>query len=345
MKHLSTLFTTAVLIGGAVWIGISFYHAYQPQPVKLQGQIETEQYFISSKVPGRIHEVFVKKGDMITQGQLIFTLDSPEIQARLKQAKAGEMAAGALAQKAEKGTRDQRISAARDQRISAARDQRISAARDQWKKAQAASRLMEKTYGRVNNLFKDGVVSEQKKDEAFTQWQAAKYTDQAAFQMYKMAKEEAREETKQAAAQKVNMAAGAVAEVQAYMADTKIKSWFKGEVSQVMLKKGELAPQGFPVVTVVDMEDAWAVFNVREDLLSQFQKGKKFTARIPALDREITFKVTHVSVMGDFATWRTTDPNKGFDMKTFEVEARPVDRVNNLRVGMSVLVDIQTPAP
>ncbi|WDP87988.1 MAG: HlyD family secretion protein [Desulfobacter sp.] len=329
MKHLSTLFTTAVLIGGAVWIGISFYHAYQPQPVKLQGQIEAEQYFISSKVPGRIHEVFVKKGDMITQGQLIFTLDSPEIQARLKQAKAGEMAAGALAQKAEKGTRDQRI----------------SAARDQWKKAQAESRLMEKTYGRVNNLFKDGVVSEQKKDEAFTQWQAAKYTDQAAFQMYKMAKEGAREETKQAAAQKVNMAAGAVAEVQAYMADTKIKSWFKGEVSQVMLKKGELAPQGFPVVTVVDMEDAWAVFNVREDLLSQFQKGKKFTARIPALDREITFKVTHVSVMGDFATWRTTDPNKGFDMKTFEVEARPVDRVNNLRVGMSVLVDIQTPAP
>lgn len=82
--------------------------------------------------------------------------------------------------------------------------------------------------------------------------------------MYQLAKEGAREETKQAALEKARMAAGAVAEVEAYAADTKIQSWFDGEVSQVLMHSGELAPQGFPVVTVVDTQDTWAVFNVRE---------------------------------------------------------------------------------
>jgi len=324
MKYLSAVFTVILFIGIAAWTSFSFWHAYQPKPVKLQGQIEAEEYFISSKVPGRIRDVFVKKGEQVTKDQLIFTLESPEIDAKLQQAKAGEKAAGAMAQKARTG----------------ARGQQIRAAKDQWKKAEAASRLMEKTYGRINTLFKDGVVAEQKKDEAFTRWQAAQYTENAARQMYEMAREGARKETRQAAEEKVNMAAGAVAEVEAYKADTRIKSWFKGEVAQVMLSKGELAPQGFPVVTVVDMEDAWAVFNIREDLLSRFKKGTRFIARIPALDRDSEFQVTHVAVMGDFATWRTTDAGKGFDMKTFEVEARPVAPLKDLRVGMSVLVNI-----
>ncbi|MCG6332377.1 HlyD family secretion protein, partial [Vibrio alginolyticus] len=149
-----------------------------------------------------------------------------------------------------------------------AREQQIRAAKDQWMKAKAAAELAEKTYLRVNNLYNDGVVAEQKRDEANTQWQAAKYTESAAFQMYEMAREGARAETKQAAQEKARMAAGAVAEVEAYAADTKIESWFDGEVSQVLMQSGELAPQGFPVVTVIDREDSWAVLNVREDLLS-----------------------------------------------------------------------------
>ncbi|GAL29372.1 predicted membrane fusion protein [Vibrio variabilis] len=116
---------------------------------------------------------------------------------------------------------------------------------------------MEKTYLRVNNLYKDGVVAEQKRDEALTQWQAAKYTESAAYQMFQMTKEGARDETKLAAAEKARMAAGAVAEVEAYAADTQIHSWFDGEVSQVLLHSGELAPQGFPVVTVIDTKDTW----------------------------------------------------------------------------------------
>ncbi|PMH26249.1 hypothetical protein BCU71_23150 [Vibrio lentus] len=324
MKPIKPLILSLVGIGIIGWVGYSFYQAYQPQPVKLQGQIDAQQYSISSKVPGRIDEVFVRKGDSVEKGELIFSLLSPEIDAKLEQAKAGQKAAGALAKQAENG----------------ARTQQIQAAKDQWLKAKAAADLMDKTYQRVNNLYNDGVIAEQKRDEAKTQWQAAKYTESAAFQMYQLAREGARDETKVAAAQKALMAAGAVAEVEAYAKDTQIHSWFSGEVAQVLLSSGELAPQGFPVVTVIDTKDAWAVLNVREDMLKHFEKGSQFEAYLPALDKSLTFQVTHIAVMGDFATWRSTDAAQGFDLRTFEVEARPVDTSETLRMGMSLVVEL-----
>ncbi|NOI58840.1 HlyD family secretion protein [Vibrio coralliilyticus] len=324
MKKAKPIVLTAAALAISSWIGYSFYQAYQPKPVRLQGQIESQQYSISSKVPGRIDQVLVRKGDKVEKGELIFTLHSPEIEAKLEQAIAGQKAAGALAQEAEKG----------------ARIQQIQAAKDQWQKAKAASQLMEKTYLRVNNLYKDGVVAEQKRDEAKTQWDAAKYTESAAYQMYQMAHEGARDETKVAAAEKARMAAGAVAEVEAYAKDTQIESWFDGEVSQVLLQSGELAPQGFPVVTVIDTDDSWAVLNVREDHLSHFTKGQRFSAYLPALGHSLEFEVTHIAVMGDFATWRSTDASQGFDLRTFEVEARPLVHKDTLRMGMSLVVEL-----
>ena len=315
-----------ILIGAMMvgWIIYSFYLAYLPKPVSLQGQIEAQQYSISSKVAGRIEDVMVKKGDIVTKGDPIFTIYSPEIEAKLEQAMAGQEIAGAMALEAENG----------------ARSQQTNMAQDEWNKAKAAAALMEKTYQRVDNLYKEGVVAEQKRDEAWTQWQAAKYTQNAALQMYQMSKEGARSETKRAAEEQVRMAAGAVAEVQAYAQDTKIKSWFDGEVSQVLLNSGELAPQGFPVVTVIDMQDAWLVFNVREDLLNHFPEGKEFAAYLPALGQKVTFQVSHIAVMGDFATWRSTDSAQGFDLRTFEIEAKPLNLSDKLRVGMSVVIEL-----
>lgn len=312
------------LLAIVVWLFYTFYQAYQPQPERLHGQIEAQQYSISSKVPGRIDQVLVRKGDRVEHGQMIFTLLSPEIEAKLSQAVAGEKAAEALAQEAQNG----------------ARVQEIEAAKNQWQKAKAAEALMEKTYQRIDNLYSDGVVAEQKRDEAYTQWQAAKFTEGSAYQLYTMVQEGARDELKRAAIEKERMAAGVVAEVEAYMADTKVTSWHKGEVTQVLLHSGELAPQGFPVVSIIDIDNAWAIFHVREDKLKDYQQGVMLKVSIPALGTDIySFKVTHIAVMGDFATWRATSSTQGFDMRTFEVEATPVEKIENLRVGMSVLVE------
>ncbi len=323
MRLLKTLLIILIAVAGVGWLGYNFWLAYQPVTPLIQGQIEARQYTVSSKVAGRIDEILVKKGDMVEKGQLVFTIHSPEIAAKLEQAKAGLAAADAMSEEAEKG----------------AREQEIAAAHDKWQQAKTATELYEKTFKRIENLFTGGVVAEQKMDEVQTKLKAARFTENAAMQLYQMAVEGTREGTKKAAAGKARMAAGAVAEVEVYAADTRIKSWHNGEISQILLRSGELAPQGFPVATLLDMSDSWAVFHIREDMLSDFTKGHEFKVRIPALGTlEYTFKVTYVSVMGDFAIWRATNSSKGFDMRTFEIEARPLQEIKNLRVGMSVII-------
>ncbi len=324
MRFFRTFLVVVVVVAGIAWLSYTFWYAYQPKPIRLQGQVVAQQYNVSSKVAGRVDQVFVRKGDLIQKGQLVFTLLSPEITAKLAQAVAGRDAADALAKEANTG----------------ARKQQIEAAQDQWKQAQAAADLLEKTYQRINSLYTDGVVSQQKRDEAYTQFQTARFAANGAYQMFKMTEEGARNETIAAAEGKARMAAGAVAEVKVYAAETQVESWHDGEVSQILLQTGEIAPQGFPVVTIIDMNDAWVVFHVREDRLADFQKETEFSAAIPALGKSsYRFRVNHVAVMGDFAIWRATNSGKGFDMRSFEVEARPIDQIKGLRAGMSVLVE------
>ncbi|RKF12809.1 HlyD family efflux transporter periplasmic adaptor subunit [Alginatibacterium sediminis] len=323
MRKFNSFIPLLPLLAIAAWVAWSFWQAYQPTPIYLQGQIEAQQYSVSSKVAGRLDQVLVTKGQQVEVGELIFSITSPELDAKLVQAQAGQAAASALSDEAENG----------------ARSQDIAAAKDQWQKAVAGANLARTTYRRVDNLYKDGVVSQQKRDEAYTQWQASKFTQNSALQMYELAQEGARDETKRAASQQAKAAAGAVAEVEAYAADTKVDARHRGEVSQILLQSGELAPQGFPVVTLTDMEDAWLTLNVREDRLSQFQVGQEFEATLPAFgEQSFRFKVSHVAVMGDFATWRATSSDTGFDLRTFEVEAKPMQEIENLRVGMSAYV-------
>ncbi|MCK5881267.1 MAG: efflux RND transporter periplasmic adaptor subunit [Sinobacterium sp.] len=312
--------TAFVLLLGFLAFGLM--RAYSPKPIFLQGQIEAQEYYISSKVPGRIENVMVSRGDNIKQGDLLYVINSPELKAKLMQAEGGRDAANAQLKAADSG----------------ARRQEIRAAKEQWKKAHAAGELAQTTYNRVNNLFNDGVLARQKRDEAFTQWQAAKYTEQAALAMYQMAKEGARSETKAAAAGQARMAEGAVNEVSAILEDSQMRSPKTAQVTDVLLHAGELVPSGFPVVSLIDMTDAWAVFQVREDELNNFTINQEIKVTIPALAGDYTFRVSYISVMGDFAIWRATESGRDFDMKTFSVELRPLKPIKDLRAGMSVLI-------
>ncbi|AGH82088.1 secretion protein HlyD family protein [Psychromonas sp. CNPT3] len=315
LSAIATIFIVLFLSYGA-------YLAYSPKTEVLQGQIEAREYNISSKVPGRIEQVMVKRGDHVQAGDILYAINSPELSAKLMQAEGGRDAANAMLLQADNG----------------ARKQQIQASKEQWKKASVAEKLAKTTYNRVQSLFDEGVIARQKRDEAFTQWQASKYTKQAAFVMYQMSREGARAETKAAAAGQVRVAEGMVNEVNAVLKDSQMRAPISAEVSEVLLQKGELAPSGFPVVSLIDMQDAWAVFQIREDQLKKFQQGNKVMLSIPALEKEAEFVVTYIAVMANFATWRATENGHDFDMRTFQVELKPSQRIENLRVGMSVLL-------
>lgn len=296
----------------------------RPKPLEVQGEVEATQIKVASKLIGRIDSLPIHKGDIVKKGQLLFTLSSPEIEAKLYQANAALRGAKAQNSKA----------------IAGADVEDIQAAYDTYLKAQAAYELADKTFKRVDNLFKEGVLPAQKRDEAETNLTAARQTASAAKAIWEKAKKGTRVEDKAAAYSLVDRAEGAIKEVESYLNEMNIYSPIDGEVSNIIAESGELVAAGYPVVTLVKLDDNWVTFNLREDLLASVKKGSTITAKFPALgDKEIKLKITYINVLGSFATWNATKTSGDFDMKTFEVHAVPVEKTEGLRPGMSALVD------
>lgn len=313
--------TVLVIIALIAW---GFWRAAQPAPVFFQGQMEAQETDVAPKVTARIAKVLVQEGQQIQPGTLLIEMDSPEVRAKLAQAEAARDAAQAVADKAQAG----------------ARPQEVQMARLNWQRAQAAADLAESSLRRVQSLYDQGLVAAQKRDEAQANYRASRDQALAAKAQYEMAAAGARQEDKAAAQAQARQVQGVVAEVEAARAETQLTSPVGGEVSQVLAKVGELSPQGVAVVTVVDLSNQWLVLNVREDQLGRFAQGSSFKGRLPALDnREVEFKVSHLSVLPDFATWRATRAGQGFDARTFEVRARPGQPIQGARPGMTVVVE------
>ena len=111
-----------------------------------------------------------------------------------------------------------------------------------------------------------------------------------------------------------------------------------GEVSSVYPKVGELVGTGSPIMSISVMEDMWGTFNVREDQLKGLKVGDTFTAYSPAFNKELKMKVFYIKDEGAYAVWKATKANGQYDLKTFEVKARPIERFDGLRPGMSLII-------
>jgi HlyD family secretion protein len=320
-----TLTSIVVLVAIVAFMVYTFIVVLKPQPVILQGEVEAQQYSIASKVPGRIQEVAVKKGQTVKTGDFIFSISSPEIDAKLAEAHAARSAASAQSRKAQNG----------------AQEEDITAAYSVYVKAEAAAQFGEKTFARIQNLYDEGVVPEQQRDEAETKMKAARETAKAARAVWQKAEKGAREEDKAAASALVERAEAAIDQVQSYLDETSINSMANGEVSGVNIEQGELVSTGFPVVTIIDVDDIWVTFYVREDYLNHFKMGSTFEADLPGLENKTSaFKVTYISPTGSFARWNATKTSGEFDLKSFEIQARPVKKIEGLRPGMSAIVTL-----
>ncbi|WP_302363828.1 HlyD family secretion protein [uncultured Alistipes sp.] len=311
----------AVLIVVAV-ILVSRY-IRRSTPTILQGTVECTTYKASSKIAGRIDDMKVEEGQHVEKGELLYTLSTPELDAKLMQAEAARSAAQALDQKA----------------LTGARSQQKEAALNLWQKAQAGRELAQKTYDRVKRLYDQSVVPAQKLDEAEANLQAMTATEKAAKAQYDLVDDGSSKEDKAAAAAQVLRAQGAVTEVESYLSDAMVYSPVTGEISTVIAEQGELVGTGYPVVAILDLQDMWVTFNIKETLLPQIHMGTRMIGYVPALDREVEFTVTYIAPQADFATWAATRTQGGFDIRTFTVKAKPVTCVEYMRPGMSVLVD------
>ena len=321
MNNMLLAFIAVLVVIGLV--ALAGFFLLSPPDEIIMGQAEATQVRISGKVPGRIESYRFSEGDKVNAGDTLVFLNTPEVMAKLQQAEAARVAAEAQSAKALKG----------------ARTQEITGAYEMWQKAKAGLEISEKSYKRVQNLYEQGVMSAQKRDEAEANYQASAATEKAALSQYEMAKEGARAEDKLAAGAMVQKALGAVAEVESYMKERALVSPISGEVAERFPEIGELVGTGAPIMNIVDLEDIWVTFCMREDLLKDIKSGAEIKGFIPALGNlEITMKVYYMKDMGTYAAWKATKATGQFDAKTFEVRARPVEKVADLRPGMSVII-------
>ena len=314
----------AIIGFGAVVIivGVIGFLAFGREPEIIQGQVEVSEYRVSSKVPGRILEIRVQEGDFVKVGDTLAIIDAPEVRAKMQQAQSAENAAAAMELMAQNG----------------AREEQIRGAFNILQQAKAGYEIAEKSYNRVQRLYDEGVLSAQKRDEAYASYKAMEAQMKAAQSQYDMARNGARKEDKMAAAAQVGRAKGAVNEVNSYIHETVQIAQMEGEVMDVYPKQGELVGTGSPIMSIAVMKDLWGTFNVREDQLNGLAVGKTFTAFVPAFNKEIQMKVYYMKDQGSYAVWKATKANGQYDLKTFEVKARPVEKMEGLRPGMSLVI-------
>ena len=325
-KNLNIILVTASIITFVI-VAIIVGGLTLPTPKEIvQGQAEATDYRLSSKIPARVLEIKVKKGDMVSKGDTLVILDAPDIDAKLSQAQAAYSAAQALELKARNG----------------ARDEQIQGAYATWQKAIAGRDVAQKTYDRVNRLFEKGVMPEQKRDEAYAQYQAAVATENAAKSQYDMAVNGTRHEDVSAARAQVERAQAAINEVSSYVSETALVATAAGGVvTDIFPEVGELVGSGAPIMNVSVINDMWFTFNVREDMLPGLTVGTVMDVYVPSFDKTVKVKIDRVKEVGSFATWKATKALDKYDLKTFEVEAYPVhpEELLGLRVGMTAVFE------
>lgn len=323
-KNYNLLIGVAGLIATVIAVSIAGYALSKPAPIVLQGQAEATEYRISGKVPGRIERFFFSEGDYVRKGDTLVKIDSPEVKAKLAQARALQTAAESQKNKAHNGTRQEVV----------------ATSYQLWQQAAAGEEVMRKTFERMSRLYSQNVISEQKFDEVQAQYKAAKAACAAARAQYDMALRGARDEDKETAAALEAQASAALEEVESYLGELYLTSPADGIVSARFPKPGELVGQGAPIMTVTDLNDAWFTFNIREDMLYGLKEGDELTVTIPALDgRKYRTTVTYISVLESYATWRAAKETGGYDAKTFEVRSVPQRHIEGLCPGMTAIIE------
>ena len=293
------------------------------KPEILQGQIEATEIRISGKIPGRIDKFYAEEGQNVMKGDTLVIINSPEFSAKYDQVNALGNVAIFENQKIEEGPRKQIV----------------ETVRQVWEKSKSDLELAKTTYNRIELLYKDSVVTVQRFDETVALYKAAQAAERAAYQEYQMAKDGARKQDRESSKSIVNAAKSTVKEIASLLEDTKLIAPESGQIAVVYPKRGELVGPGTPIMSLVVLDDAYVVLNIREDLMPHFKMGGKFKGDVPSINQQgIEFEIYYVSPLGSYATWKSTKQSGSYDMRTFEIKARPTEKVADLRPGMSVLV-------
>jgi HlyD family secretion protein len=316
----------AIIVGVAIAAvaTLSIYYLVRGQPLLVQGEADATRFDIAARVDGRVGEIPVARGQNVAANAVLVRIDNPETIAKHEQAVAAKVVADAQLANINVGTRVEVI----------------AARKAALERAQAGLVLAQKTYERVRVLAEQANAPQARLDQATDSLhQAERAVDQARSAHEQAVNGYTREEREIAAAN-VGKALADIKAVQSIIDQMVVYAPVASQVYQRNVEPGEYVSPGVPLVTLVDLNDLWIHFDLREDLVKTLKVGDRFDVRVPALaDRRITVEVRLIATKGEYASWRATRSTGDFDLRTFSIRAYPVDKAPELRPGMSAYLD------
>jgi HlyD family secretion protein len=303
---------------------LSIFYLVRGQPLLVQGEADATRFDIAARVDGRVGEIPVVRGQNVAADAVLVRIDNPETIAKREQAVAAKAVADAQLANINVGTRAEVI----------------AARKAEFDRAQAGLVLAQKTYERVRELSEHGNAPVARFDQATdTLRESERAVDQAKSAHQQAVNGYTREEREIAAAN-VGKALADIKAVQSIIDQMVVYAPVASQVYQRNVEPGEYVSPGVPLVSLIDLNDLWIHFDLREDLVKTIKVGDRFKVRIPALgDRSITLEVKLIAAKGEYASWRATRATGDFDLRTFSIRAYPVDKVPELRPGMSAYLD------
>jgi HlyD family secretion protein len=304
-------------------VGIGLWLASRPGPEQIQGMVEADSVNVATKALARVDRLLVDEGARVKAGQVLATLSSPELGNAERQAQGVLDTARALDAVAQAG----------------ARSEDVGSLRAIWQSAQAAADLGATSSRRADTLYAEGVIAAQRRDEAHAARDSSRMSAEAARLQYEKALAGPRREDKQAAAAQVRIAQAGLSTARSLMTETRLVSPIDGEISRKLLQPGEIVSPVLPAYQVIDIDHPRVEITVRESQYAGVRPGGILVGHVPALGRDVRFRITHIAPEAAFATVRATRQSSGYDVRAFAVQLQPVERVADLRPGMSVLFD------
>jgi HlyD family secretion protein len=306
--------------------GLSIWFLVRPQPLLVQGEVDATRLDIAARIDGRVADIPVTRGENVAAGAVLVRIDNPENIAKREQAVAGKVVADAQLANINAGTRREVI----------------AARKAALERAQASVVLAQKTYDRISQLAEHGNAPQARLDQVTDSLHESQRAADQAKSAYEQAVNGYTAEERQIAVANVQRAVSDIAAVQSIIDQMVITAPLAAQVYKRNVEPGEYISPGVPLVTLIDLNDLWIHFDLREDLVRTLKVGDRFAVRIPALaDPRITVEVKLIATKGEYASWRATRATGDFDLRTFSIRAYPVEQVPELRPGMSAYLDWQ----
>lgn len=321
------IFIIIVIILALIAFGI--WKSYTPAEIEVQGRVETETIYVSTKVPSRVEEMFVEEGQSVKKGQALIRLHSPLVENQKKQALAALQTAIALQSTVYRGLREENI----------------ETIYVNWQALKAQAVLASTTYEHGKVLYKEGVISRQRYDQMRAAAASTADLAEGGYQQYLRAKRGSTTEDKSAADAQVDIAQAAVAEANALEAETLLRAPIDAIVSKTFANPSELILPNVPLISLLNPKKLWVSLNIREDHYQYVYKKKELEGFIPALNQSAKFRIQEISPQGDFATIKTTRQTGGYDIRSFKFHLVPAEKLPNLKMGMSVIFKISEDTP